>query len=584
MLLVALVATTAFAACGGDDDGTTGGSGTDISSLKVTKTSLTFTKDGGTETVNVQAPQQVSATSDASWLTVTAGTMSGNLKVTPLTITVGAMTTETTDRTATITVKAGSETAAISVTQKAGDILTVSQTDYDVPAEGGTVVVRVTSNGDYKAVSSASWLTVGTKGNGEHSFAAVANSAGARTATITFTLNQETAVVNIHQAAGQQGVITAKAMDIARLMYPAWNLGNTMEGGNNAHLWTNNGGLSAETSWQSTKTTQAIIQFVHSQGFRAIRIPTAWVMGHITDKDKVTIDPVWLNRVKEIVDYCVSDGLYVLLNDHWDGGWLENSFGDISAATVAANSDKLKKLWTQIADAFKDYDEHLLFAGLNEPGMNGPNFTAATTTALLQYEQAFIDAVRSTGGNNDKRTLVVQGPFTDIDQTCSASNNYSLTRLNDPAGAGYLMVEIHCYTPWVFCGMEKDESWGKVRYYWGTGNGSGERYYANGEQELKNQFQKMKTNFADKGYPVIVGEAGANYRFSTDASHNASIKAWYKTIAEQSVSNGCIPFYWDTNYTGFPNMTIISRATLQVNNPYMMEGINEGVAVAKWPY
>jgi hypothetical protein len=232
----------------------------------------------------------------------------------------------------------------------------------------------------------------------------------------------------------------------------------------------------------------------------------------------------------------------------------------------------------------------LLFAGLNEPGMNGANFNAAMTTALLAYEQVFIDAVRATGGNNAKRVLVVQGPFTDIDQTCKASNNYDLSRLKDPAGSGRLMVEVHYYTPWQFCGLEQDASWGKVMYYWGEGNNTGDatRYYTwngkSGEEEAKYLFGLMKTNFADKGYPVIIGECGANYRFDNDALHTASSKAWYKAVAQYTISNGCIPFYWDTNYTGFPNMTIINRAALKLNNQHMMDGIAEGVAAAKWPF
>lgn len=313
MLLVALVAATAFAACGDDSND---GSDTPVSGLKVTQSAMTFTKDGGEQILSVQAPVQVSASSDQSWCTITVGTMSANLKVTPVTVRVDAMTTETTDRTATVTVQAGSEHAVVTVTQKAGDVLSVPQTDYEVSAAGGDFSVKVISNGNYQVSTDAGWITVGTQGNGEHSFSAIANPAGPRRATITFTLNKETAIVNVIQAAGQQGSIEATAMDIAKQMYPAWNLGNTMEGGNNAHNFTNQGGLAAETSWQSTKTTQQIIDFVKSLGFKSIRIPTAWVMGHVDNETDLNIDPAWMQRVHEIVDYCISDGLYVLLNDH----------------------------------------------------------------------------------------------------------------------------------------------------------------------------------------------------------------------------------------------------------------------------
>ena len=216
------------------------------------------------------------------------------------------------------------------------------------------------------------------------------------------------------------------AATIAPKMYPGWNLGNTMEAGSNTNNWTNNGGLTAERAWQTTTTTQEVIDFVKAQGFKSVRIPTAWVMGHISDASNVTIDAAWMTRVKEIVDYCVKDGLYVLLNDHWDGGWLENSFSDISPATVSANSEKLRRLWTQIANEFKSYDEHVLFGGLNEPAADNQS----QTDVLLQYEQVFVDAVRATGGNNATRTLVVQGPGTDIEKT---GKWYDVTKLTDSA-------------------------------------------------------------------------------------------------------------------------------------------------------
>ena len=160
------------------------------------------------------------------------------------------------------------------------------------------------------------------------------------------------------------------ATEVINDMAPGWNLGNTLEG---VATWAgtdflnNKGGLGAETSWQDTKTTQEIIDYVKSLGFKSVRIPCAWVYGHISNATTYEIDSQWMTRVKEVVDYCIRDGLYVVLNDHWDGGWLENHIADTDAATIKKNKTILTALWTQIANVFKDYDEHLLFAGLNEP-------------------------------------------------------------------------------------------------------------------------------------------------------------------------------------------------------------------------
>ena len=140
------------------------------------------------------------------------------------------------------------------------------------------------------------------------------------------------------------------ATQIAADMAPGWNLGNTLEAGNNQNNFTNKGGLSAETYWQPTKTTKALIDYIKQLGFKSVRIPCAWVMGHISDATTYKIDANWMARVKEIVDYCIDDGLYVVLNDHWDGGWLEGNIAKTDAATVARNKEVLSAIWKQIAE------------------------------------------------------------------------------------------------------------------------------------------------------------------------------------------------------------------------------------------
>ena len=376
-----------------------------------------------------------------------------------------------------------------------------------------------------------------------------------------------------------QSQMELTATEVARHMAPGWNLGNTMEGGNNANNFTNKGGLGAETSWQDTKTTQAIIDYVKAQGFRSIRIPCAWVMGHISNATDYTIDAAWMNRVKEIVDYCINADLYVVINQHWDGGWLENNI-DKTGDTKTKNLQILEACWKQIAEAFKGYDERLLFAGLNEPNSEDTP-KAQTITNLIDYEQKFIDVVRATGGNNEKRILIVQGPSTNIDKTCT----YMANKMPKDPTADRLMIEVHYYAPWQFWGMEKDESWGKVFYYWGSGNHvSGSQHNANHSEEsyVEEELESMKKNFQDKGIPVYIGEFGANWRTITGTNesqekHNASIKSHYKCVVQKALEKGMIPVIWDTNYRGKPSMTIINRKDLSIYNSYMMEGIREAL-------
>ena len=378
-----------------------------------------------------------------------------------------------------------------------------------------------------------------------------------------------------------QSAMELTAAEVAAKMIPGWNLGNTLEAGDNTHNFTNKGGLDAETAWQDTRTTQEIINYVRSQGFRSIRIPCAWVMGHISDPVSNTIDSAWMARVKEIVDYSLKAGLYVVINQHWDGGWLENNI-DKTGTAKTNNMAILQRCWEQIAETFKDYDERLLFAGLNEPNSED-NPKDTTIQNLIDYEQKFIDVLRASGGNNAKRVLIVQGPSTNIDKTCQYMAGKMPT---DPAGR--LMVEVHYYAPWNFWGMEKDESWGNMFYYWGTENHvCGSKHNAtHGEEDyMEEQLEKMRTQFAEKGIPVYIGEFGANWRTITGAyerqeKHDSSLQYHYKTFMKKCIQKGLVPVIWDTNYRGMPSMTIINRKDLNIYNEYMMKGLREAMEEA----
>jgi len=374
------------------------------------------------------------------------------------------------------------------------------------------------------------------------------------------------------------------SMEIINDMAPGWNLGNTFEAiptWNGAGFLNNKGGLSAETAWQNTRTTQALIDFVKSQGFRSVRIPCAWAYGHISNASAYTIDPQWMARVKEVVDYCLADSLYVILNDHWDGGWLENHIADTDSATLTRNHAILTALWTQIATTFQDYDEHLLFAGLNEPNAD----TQAATNNLIGYNQTFVNAVRATGGNNSQRVLIVQGPSTNIDYTC----RYMANKMPVDVVADRLAVEVHYYNPWPFWGMETDADYSPVFYYWGQGNhlsGSTHNATWGEEADMEAQLQLMHTHFVSKGYPVVIGEFGANWRnISTlsgesQAHHNASIQAHYRQMHQICKDlGGMVTMSWDVNDPSQHGtkgcMTLIDRRTLQVFGTYALQGIQQ---------
>ena len=592
--LIMSFAMISFSACSNED--TIGGGEGLSKDFVVSRSDMAFTKNGGETDLYVKAAQVPTVSSDAAWLAITP--VAGSSSVTHHFLIKAESNTANDDRSATITVAAGSDTKTITVSQNSTEgLLITSSKNVNVGAAGGQVSVTLKANASYSQVISNDWISeVTSRANMveyTRNYSVAANISNARTATISYTMvvNDSTSIteaIAINQKAGATDADMSKtAMDVAALMYPGWNLGNTLEAGNSANNWKN-AGIGSETAWQSAKTTQQLIDLVKASGFKSVRIPCAWVMGHITDAEACTIDADWLARVHEVVDYCIKNDLYVIINQHWDGGWIEHD-GLTAATDVDATKAKLTKIWTQIANSFKTYDERLIFAGMNEPGVGGGDANALLGTAemanrIAEYEQTFIEAVRATGGNNAKRVLVVQGPNTNIDNT--VAHNY-MDKIHDSA-TDRLMVEVHFYDPYQFTDLSEDKDWGKYWLYWGKNNKGGDadrtadsKY---NEDYVEAQMKKMKTNFFDKGYPVLIGEFGANQRtaIGTDALHDNSVKDYYKAVVTSAINNGCVPVAWDTN-AGLPSMTIFNRSTVKVSNANMLESIQEAVKTATWP-
>jgi aryl-phospho-beta-D-glucosidase BglC (GH1 family) len=353
--------------------------------------------------------------------------------------------------------------------------------------------------------------------------------------------------------------MNSTAVQIASRIQLGFNIGNTMEAVNN------------ENGWGAPNITQALIDKVKQSGFTAVRIPCNWNWSHVPDSTTSKIDPAWLARVQQVVQYCVNDGLYVILNIHWDGGWLDNN---ITTTAQAAVNAKQKALWEQIATQMRGFDEHVLFASANEP----PAADATGMSILLSYHQTFINAVRSTGGHNSYRTLVIQGPSTDIVKTNSLMN----TLPSDPA-SNRMMVEVHYYTPYNFCLMDGDASWGNMFYYWGSGYHSttdpGRNATYGEESDLNGYFQSMKTKFVNQGIPVVLGEFAAGRRSLTGDAydlHIASRAYWYNYVMHQALANGILPFLWDTG-------SIIDRSTYAVKDQQQLAALVQGTQSATSP-
>jgi endoglucanase len=360
---------------------------------------------------------------------------------------------------------------------------------------------------------------------------------------------------------------TAKAL-ISKMVL-GWNLGNTLEV------------PGSETGWGNALTTQTLIDSIKAAGFNAIRLPCAW-NSHLSDIENNIIKPTWLARIKQVVDYCYKNDIYVVLNIHWDGGWLENN---CTKAKEEVNNRKQRTLWNQIAVYFRDYDEHLLFAGCNEPNVDNE----AEMSVLFSYEQTFIDAVRATGGRNQYRTLIVQGPATDIDKTAKY-----MTTMPVDVTANRLALEVHYYSPYQFCLLDKDADWGKMSYFWGVNYhqlavDGVDRNSTFGEETFVNEhFAKIKTQFVDKGYPVVMGEFGVMRRLSLTGSalvnHLASRAYYLQYVVQQAKNYGLAPFYWDAGYTGDKGSGLFIRSTGAVADKQALDALLSGAKKGIYPY
>lgn len=350
----------------------------------------------------------------------------------------------------------------------------------------------------------------------------------------------------------------SNAVQLAANIRLGWNLGNSLEA------------TGGETAWGNPVTTQALIDKVKQSGFNAVRIPCSW--NQYANASSAQIQAQWLDRVKQVVQYCINNDLYVILNIHWDGGWLDEHINTSDQASVNA---KQTAFWQQIATKMRDFDEHLMFASANEP----PVDDAAQMNVLLSYHQTFVNTVRSTGGRNSYRILVVQGPTTNIGKTYTLMNT-----LPTDQTANRMMVEVHYYDPWQFCGLTEDATWGTMFYYWGNGYHSTTDPSRNttwGEESAVNtEFQKMKTKFADKGIPVVLGEYGVIRRTTLTgdalALHLASRAYWDKYITQQAKANGMIPFYWDNGYLSNNEFGIFNRQNNTIGDQQVLDALVQG--------
>ena len=320
--------------------------------------------------------------------------------------------------------------------------------------------------------------------------------------------------------------VPSTAVAVVRDMGNGTNLGNTMEACGD---WINGSSpTNYETAWGQPVTTQAIIDGMKEAGYNSVRVPVAW-SNMMSDDGTYTIDERYLNRVEEIVNYILNDDMYVIINDHWDGGWWED-FASKDETVANEAWKKYEAIWNQVGERFKNYSHKLIFESANEE--LGSAFSMSVKNKYLlvtDINQKFVDIIRSQGGKNADRFLLIAGFDTNIDKTVDDRYVMPTDTIDN-----HLMISVHYYDPSPYTLVsDPNNSWG---YYdsWGT------------EEDInymKNQLAKMK-QFTQQGYGVIIGECGAISKRQNGTVKDGTYE-WYENMLKICEQLNLCPMSWD---------------------------------------
>lgn len=353
-----------------------------------------------------------------------------------------------------------------------------------------------------------------------------------------------------------------------------WNLGNQFEcsapnqDGESMEIGNPEGSINAETAWGNTAVTEEMIQAVKKAGFNAIRIPIRWQC-HITDAQKMSIDPKWIARIKQVVGWCLDNDLKVIINAHHEK-WLESL---PYYANQKVNCEKLARLWTNIASEFAYYDSRLAFAGTNEVHVkdNWDKPNRENLDVQNAYNQTFVDAVRHTGGNNAKRHLIVQtyvcNPWFGIN-----NGDFIIPKDLDGNDNNYMSVEFHYYQPWSYAGDCTYD-------YWGNFNKDTGDKPKDDEKTMTDFFDQVVNTWSNKGLGIVIGEWGVTDHYKSDSEKVHENMTYYcNFLTKKAHDRGFSTFVWDNSKfgNGSEKYGIFDRSenkNMEVKAPWILNGI-----------
>ncbi|MFV0346476.1 MAG: cellulase family glycosylhydrolase [Bacteroidales bacterium] len=442
--------------------------------------------------------------------------------------------------------------------------LSVDKTSISADAQGEDVTIAIESNAVWVVSSSNTDIVISnisqSKGNANIILSISKNMTTLeRSATIKVSVADgtlEAINIEITQAAAtaetdylapdQTGMRDITSLELSQDMGLGWNLGNTLE--------SYPGG---ETSWGNPTATQALINLIKASGFKTVRIPVAWSNHLVSEAPDYKILEAWMSRVKDVVDYAISSDMYAIINIHWDGGWADSLFYSKKEEIEA----KQAAIWKQIAKYFRDYDDHLLFAGGNEPHVDYNTPSQEYLDVANAMNQVFVNTVRATGGRNYYRHLISQGYNTNITHTL---NGFVLpTDKSDIHNRQ--MVEVHFYDPYDFALNEKSSVITWDADTWGQ------------EDWVDEAYGKMKAKFVDNGVAVLMGEYGAIYRSNLTGTeleaHRTSLNHYLTYVTKAALKNNIVPIYWDNGAKSANGFALFDRNTNTVFNQESLDAI-----------
>ncbi|MCQ2416468.1 MAG: glycoside hydrolase family 5 protein [Oscillospiraceae bacterium] len=339
-----------------------------------------------------------------------------------------------------------------------------------------------------------------------------------------------------------------------------WNLGNTFDAIDVSGITMENE-LNYEKSWCSEFTTIENIAAIKAAGFETIRIPVSW---HNHMDESYQISEAWMSRVKEVVDWARACDMYVILNTHHDNS---EAYYYPDEEHMEQSRQYLTAVWKQIAENFRDYDEHLILESMNEPRLVGHanewwlDMNQAdcreSVECINQLNQLFVDTIRSAGGENANRWLLCPG----YDASCDGAVNDSFVLPTDPKNR--VIVSVHAYTPYEFALNTKGTE------EWSLDNTAD-------QNEILSFMDKLYGKYVMNGIPVLIGEFGA---LNKDNLENRVAFSVFYTKAARARGISCC--WWDNNaFSGSgENFGLLYRKTSTFPYPEIVQALVKGSEV-----